>query len=160
MARQPYTRSAPNSNLSSNSFGPTHRGIPERLSTSRESFFLLRGNRKMARQDVISAWSAASFMVRSTARRLRLGTNDPGDSNRLMPWDFVRVINPNQNYAHVSFNGPTASSSLASGILWSGNLAAQILPHTVQDFWTHATSISGILSGATAAAIVVVVGRH
>lgn len=104
--------------------------------------------------------STASFMFRSTARRYRIADRQRGQAS-WAPVNYLRITNSVFGFAQNFFgvlNGPTASSSLASGIHFNSSPSLFIPPRTTQEFWTLATSISGVLTGATANSIIVTAG--
>lgn len=114
----------------------------------------------MSRPDVWSQWSSASFMCRSTARRLRL-RNFVGNSFAMQPWDFLEI----QNYhapgdLYVSLNGSTASSSLATSTSYAGQQMFRVPAYSTRSYQMHATSLSAVLTGASAAAMIVFVARY
>lgn len=111
--------------------------------------------------DVLSWMSSASFSVRSTARRLRL-TSRRFNPDAWLPVDYVEVGNyfgSSSQFMYATLNGPTTSSSLASGF-YSGGQLDFVVPHgTSKGFYTMATSISLMATGASNVAAVVYVGR-
>ena len=108
-----------------------------------------------------SQWSSASFMVRSAARRLRLRNYVGGADAVSIPWEYLEIQNFNApGTAYIALNGATASSSLGTATSWNVQQSIVVPAHSSRAYGIKATSISAILTGATAAAIIVTVARY
>ena len=117
----------------------------------------------MTQQDIFSQWSSASFMVRSTARRLRLRNFVGGESALKYPWEFLEIQNTQPNVAgtlYAALNGATASSSLGTFTSYLGQQSIVVPARSSRAYAIKATSISAILTGSTAAAVIVFVARY
>src|SRR3990167_5766665 len=117
----------------------------------------------MTQQDIFTQWSSASFMVRSTARRLRLRNFVGGESALAVPWEFLEIQNTQPNIAgtlYAALNGATASSSLGTFTSYLGQKSIVVPARSSRAYAVKATSISAILTGSTAAAVIVFVARY
>ena len=117
----------------------------------------------MTQQDIFTQWSSASFMVRSGARRLRLRNFVGGESALAVPWEFLEIQNTQPNVAgtlYAALNGATASSSLGTFTSYLGQKSIVVPARSSRAYAIKATSISAILTGSTAAAVIVFVARY
>lgn len=117
----------------------------------------------MTQQDIFSQWSSASFMVRSTGRRLRLRDFVGGESALKNPWEFLEIQNTQPNVAgtlYVALNGATASSSLGTFTSYLGQQSIVVPARSSRAYSIKSTSISAVLTGSTAAPVIIFVARY
>lgn len=104
------------------------------------------------------AQTSASFMFRSTSRMYRLSDRVQDAQNNWSPMSFLRVYNDipgsGANF-FFTLNGLTASSSLASGIHFGTSPSFFVPARSYIDVWYPAVRMAGVLTGATAGAIIV-----
>lgn len=107
------------------------------------------------------AMSSASFMFRSSNRHYRLSDRLQSTAGGQLAWSplsYLRVSNFIVGSGAPFFftlNSPSTASTLSSGLHFSGNPSFFVPARSYLELWTRATSIAGILSSATAGAIVI-----
>src|SRR2546426_10012036 len=118
----------------------------------------------MGRTDIISEWSGTlSFAVISTARRFRF-SKDNASTIKAMgqdSWDYVEIDNRGNKGATIfyRFNGPTASSTLASGVTSGAAFGSwRLPPDSIDRTFVRATSIS-VVSTSNATVVYFNLGR-